>query len=359
MAKPTLTIDREFQRILPPLNDEELRLLEEGIKQDGCEIPIVYWENDPKKETPIIDGMNRFYICQRLKLPYPTIGKKFPTKDAVIQWMRIRQLARRNLTDAARIVLQGQLYRDLKGVPGAPSKKGTMGHNVPITPTTVAELAQSEGVDRRTLQRAEKSADAVEAIEKKSPAVAAAILSEAIPLNAAPALAEASKAELKEVAAVIKTGDKKAIKEAVKEVIESDDDRLPWEDKPLKDPDPPPPDPIKDACGNIVHESVAEVFKAREHFKEAMQAVVEVKKKVHALMEQSAGGWIDGQEMDRLLTDAHTLLKFAAPHTECAKCRRAVKKSCPACKGTGWVHHAMYKSAFSTEDKEWLTTMNQ
>jgi hypothetical protein len=356
MAKPTLTIDREFQRILPPLNDEELRLLEDGIKQDGCEIPIIYWENDPKKESPIIDGMNRFYICQRLKLPYPTIGKKFPSRDAVIDWMRTRQLGRRNLTDAARTVLLGQLYRGRKGLTGRPTNEEKLAHSEPIS--TVADLVEHEGVSLATLKRAEKSADAVEAVQAKSPVVAAAILSEAIPMKAAEALAEASKAELKEVAAVIKTGDKKAIKEAVKEVIESDDDRLPWEDEPPKDPDPPPPDPIKDACGNIVHESVAEVFKAREHFKEAMQAVIEVKKKVHALMEQSAGGWIDGQEMDRLLTDAHTLLKFAAPHTECAKCRRHVKKSCPACKGTGWVHHAMYKSAFSTEDKEWLTTKN-
>jgi len=232
MAKPNLTIDRELQHILPPLTDEELRLLEDAIKQDGCEVPIIYWENAPKDETPIIDGMNRFYICQRLKLSYPVMGKKFPDRTAVIRWMRIRQLARRNLTDAARTVLRGQLYRELKGSPGEPSKKGTMGQNVPI-PQTASELAESEGVDRKTLQRAEKTADAVDAIKEKSPVVAAAIMSEAIPINAAQALADATKAELKQVAAAVKTGDKKAVREAVKDVIapepSTNGDGAPWE----------------------------------------------------------------------------------------------------------------------------------
>ena len=113
---------------------------------------------------------------------------------------------------------------------------------------------------------------------------------------------------------------------------------------------------IRDAVGNIVDETVAPVFETRDEFKKAMSAITEVKKQVHALIETDAGGWIDGQEFDRLLTNAYSIMKFAAPYCECAKCRRTLKKSCPACKGTGWVHNSMYKSAFSDEDKAWLAS---
>ena len=215
MPKPNLTIDPEFRRILPPLTDEEMRLLQDAIQKDGCEIPIIFWENAPNGENPIIDGMNRFYICQRLKVQYPTTGKTFSDRPTVIRWIRTRQLGRRNLTDASRTVIRGQLYRELKGDVGRPPKDGKLMHDAPIS--TVAELAASERVDRSTLQRSEKAADAVEAVQEKSPDVAAAIMSEAIPMNAASALADATKAELKQVAAAVKTGDKKAIKEAVRE----------------------------------------------------------------------------------------------------------------------------------------------
>src|SRR5208337_4798701 len=58
-------------------------------------------------------------------------------------------------------------------------------------------------------------------------------MSEAIPINAAQALADATKAELKQVAAAVKTGDKKAVREAVKDVIapepSTNGDGAPWE----------------------------------------------------------------------------------------------------------------------------------
>lgn len=411
MAKPNLTIDRELQRILTPPTDEELRLLEEAIKRDGCEDSIHYWENDPKGETPIIDGMNRFAICQRLKLPYPVTGKKFTDRAAVIDWMRTRQLGRRNLTDAARTVLRGQLYRDRKGNPQENLKKGPespMGQNVPSG--TVSDLVATEGVDRKTLQRAEKAADAVEAVQEKSPVVAAAIMSEAIPMKDAAALADATKAELKQVAAAVKTGDKKAIREAVKEAIApeptANSDGAPWE-KEEEDDDglvveflnacntdkikatkaqraefgkldedlqraltadivagnQSLPNALKtkrvvirDTLGNIVDDSLSAIFEAGKDFKAAMQAITQVKKQVNVMIDTAAGGWIDGQEFDRLLTNAYSILKFSAPYCECAKCRRTLKKSCPACKGSGWVQNSMYKSAFSDEDKEWITS---
>ena len=34
-----LTVDPEFRDLIPPLNEEELKLLEESLVADGCESP--------------------------------------------------------------------------------------------------------------------------------------------------------------------------------------------------------------------------------------------------------------------------------------------------------------------------------
>ena len=62
----TLTIDPEFKRLLPALRPEEFRLLEESILAEGCRDPIVVWENI------IVDGHNRYEICQKNHLEFKT-----------------------------------------------------------------------------------------------------------------------------------------------------------------------------------------------------------------------------------------------------------------------------------------------
>lgn len=395
MAKPNLTIDREFQQLLPTLTDEEQRHLEESIQQDGCRDSIVYWENGP--DTPIIDGMNRFAICQRVKQAFTTTGMAFPDRSAVRCWILRNQLGKRNLTDAARSIARGRLYNEQKGEQGGDRK--SKGQNVPLI-DHAKEIAAIDGVDPKTVKRNGQLAKAVDAIQAKSPEIADAVSAGTIPVSAAATLADAPKSELRKLAKL----DGKELRDAVKEAVKpQDDDVPPWEEEEEDD------DPVvefiqacntgkikatkdqrgemaaleedlqraltddivagnqslsnalrtkrvatRDSLGNIVDESVAAAF--HNDFKAAMQAITEVKKRVHALMETEAGGWIDGEDFDRLLTNAHSILKFAAPYCECAKCRRTVKKSCPACKGTGWVHNSMYKSAFSDADKEWLAS---
>ena len=38
-----LTVDPEFRDLIPPLNEEELKLLEESLVADGCESPLTVW----------------------------------------------------------------------------------------------------------------------------------------------------------------------------------------------------------------------------------------------------------------------------------------------------------------------------
>ena len=58
-----LEIDHEFKTLIQPLRKDEYRQLEVNLTIDGCREPIITW-NDL-----IIDGHNRYEICNRLRIP--------------------------------------------------------------------------------------------------------------------------------------------------------------------------------------------------------------------------------------------------------------------------------------------------
>ena len=59
-----LAVDPEFRDLIPPLNEEELKLLEESLVADGCESPLTVWNG------VIIDGHNRYAICRKHDIPF-------------------------------------------------------------------------------------------------------------------------------------------------------------------------------------------------------------------------------------------------------------------------------------------------
>ncbi len=88
----TLTIDQEFRDLIPPLADEERRMLEDSIVANGCESPLVVWNGT------IVDGHNRYDICLQHGIPFAVLEKDFLDRDAALMWMIQTQLGRRNLT---------------------------------------------------------------------------------------------------------------------------------------------------------------------------------------------------------------------------------------------------------------------
>ena len=93
-----LTVDPEFRDLIPPLNEEELKLLEESLVADGCESPLIVWNG------VIIDGHNRYAICRKHDIPFSIQEKNFETREEVMLWMLRNQLGRRNLNNYQRIV---------------------------------------------------------------------------------------------------------------------------------------------------------------------------------------------------------------------------------------------------------------
>jgi len=95
-----LKIDPDFKNLIPPLLPEEYKQLEQNIISEGrCRDAIVTWKNF------IVDGHNRYAICQEHGMAYDVVKMRFVSKDAAIMWIIDNQLGRRNLTDAARIEL--------------------------------------------------------------------------------------------------------------------------------------------------------------------------------------------------------------------------------------------------------------
>lgn len=90
-----LIIDPEFSSLIPPLTDEEFAGLEKSIKEEGCRDALVVWDNDGKKI--LVDGHNRYRICQKHGIEFKTIEKAFDNREDVIEWMCDTQLGRRNL----------------------------------------------------------------------------------------------------------------------------------------------------------------------------------------------------------------------------------------------------------------------
>ena len=91
-----LAVDPEFRDLIPPLNEEELKLLEESLVADGCESPLTVWNG------VIVDGHNRYAICRKHDVPFSIQEKNFDTREEVMLWMLRNQLGRRNLNNYQR-----------------------------------------------------------------------------------------------------------------------------------------------------------------------------------------------------------------------------------------------------------------
>ena len=97
-----LKIDPEFKNLIPPLQDDEFKQLEENILSEGCRDPLTVWGNI------LIDGHNRYDICKKHDIPFRTIEREFDSRDDAIIWIIKNQFGRRNLSayDRARLALK-------------------------------------------------------------------------------------------------------------------------------------------------------------------------------------------------------------------------------------------------------------
>jgi len=123
-------------------------------------------------------------LAKKHGLSFQIVERKFRDLDEVLIWVDRNQLGRRNLTDEQRAVVMGRLYKTVKQNPILnlkPFQKDNGDRGVNLTPlrgshATARALAEQLGVGEKTVRRAEKFTDAVEALQEVSPQAAERVL---------------------------------------------------------------------------------------------------------------------------------------------------------------------------------------
>ena len=82
----------EMEQLLPPLSAEQFSALEGDILENGCYAPIIVNE-----DMVIVDGHNRFRICEKHGLPLKMLIFSFEDLLEAKQWALDTQKGRRNL----------------------------------------------------------------------------------------------------------------------------------------------------------------------------------------------------------------------------------------------------------------------
>ena len=159
-----LTVDPEFRDLIPPLNEEELKLLEASIVADGCESPLIVWNG------VIVDGHNRYAICRKHKIPFAIQEKNFSSRDDAMLWMLRNQLGRRNLNDYQRGEMVLVLKRQLASVAEMKMRAGIRSTDNPETNLsqgaeerkTLSQLAKLAGVSGTQMKKIDKLANSAD-----------------------------------------------------------------------------------------------------------------------------------------------------------------------------------------------------
>lgn len=95
-----IEVKEELKVYIDPLSEDEYAALERSILAEGCRDALVLWGN------VLIDGHNRYSICQKHGLPFQTIqNTRFQSMEDVYLWMIDQHLGRRSVSDFQRGVL--------------------------------------------------------------------------------------------------------------------------------------------------------------------------------------------------------------------------------------------------------------
>ena len=184
-----IIIDEEFRELLPALDPETYRLLEENILEYGVREPLVLWKIAEADDTSaiLIDGHNRYKICCEHNIPFNTTFMEFENREEAIIWIINLQIMRRNLNTMQLSYFRGRHYRADKKSHGDISRvalKNAKGQiDLLLTGSTANRLAAHYKVSDKTIKRDFRLAEAIDAIGETSPEARQKILSHEIPVN--------------------------------------------------------------------------------------------------------------------------------------------------------------------------------
>lgn len=167
-----IRIDSEFHSLIPPLSSDEKRQLEENLKRDGCLDPLKVWSENHEVgwckecekevavrpsdgiwecercgsgvypyESILIDGHNRYEICEREGIEYDVEEINLDSRDDAKVWIIRNQFGRRNITLTSRCDLAEKLAEALK--PKAKENQKQHGNTAPGRKNTSVNIDNS------------------------------------------------------------------------------------------------------------------------------------------------------------------------------------------------------------------------
>lgn len=172
-VKERITVREDFKALIPPLTPEELDQLEANVLKEGIRDPLIIWPVD--QHFVLVDGHNRFSICQKHNLDFPFKKVDFKDDDDVRAWMIKNQLGRRNLTPSQQSYFRGLRYLKEKSQ-GKRTDLTSDQNDLKSYESTAAELAKEYGVSEATIKRDAEFAAGVEIIGKDNPVLKNEIL---------------------------------------------------------------------------------------------------------------------------------------------------------------------------------------
>lgn len=230
-----IVVNEDLKAYIDPLTPDEYASLERSILAEGCRDALVLWGD------VLIDGHNRYGICQKHGLPFNTVqNTHFQSMADVHLWMIDQHLGRRSVSDFQRGVLALRKREILerrkldKAIPiAAEVAEGAapevMNAEVAFSPVDAAELekvATREAIAKAARLSSSQVAQ-IEKIQKSAaPELVEALKAGDISINAAAVVASLPKEEQQAAA----QGGKDELKKVVKSV--RDAKRKPKEDKP-------------------------------------------------------------------------------------------------------------------------------
>lgn len=236
-----IVVNEELKAYIEPLTPEEHDALERSILTEGCRDALVLWGD------VLVDGHNRYGICQKHGLPFQTVqNPRFTSMEDVHLWMIDQHLGRRSVSDFQRGVLalrKREIIADRKArastaADPAESTAAAVAELTAAAPEAVAALPAPDPLSSREAiaKAARLSSSQVVMIEKiqkqAAPELVAAVKSGTISINAAAAVATLPAEE--QVAAVVAGKDE--LKQAAKRVRELNKrkprDEAPSDEKP-------------------------------------------------------------------------------------------------------------------------------
>ncbi len=223
-----IVVDPSLKAYIDPLTPDEHAALEQSLLAEGCRDALVLWGN------VLVDGHNRYGICQAHGLPFRTVQhERFTSMEDVHLWMIDQHLGRRSVSDfqrgvlalRKREILSSRRERAVTAAPAVPAEEAappaaveddsapwaeSTPHDAPVAAAATPapsrnELARVARVSNSQMGMIEKiqrqaAPEVVEAVRSGALSINAAAVVATLPMEEQQAAAQAGHDELRDTA---------------------------------------------------------------------------------------------------------------------------------------------------------------